>query len=63
MPSHGPGTHPQAGTSLSPATFIVLGDGKELWQSKKITHNHARSQDFQIIVKGVDVLELRVQAK
>jgi eukaryotic-like serine/threonine-protein kinase len=44
----------------SPATFTVLGDGKELWQSRFISHTHARSQDCQVIVKGVDVLELRV---
>jgi S1-C subfamily serine protease len=45
----------------SPATFTVLGDGKELWRSKWIAHNHARSQDCQVDIKGVDVLELRVQ--
>jgi eukaryotic-like serine/threonine-protein kinase len=45
----------------SPATFTVLGDGKELWQSKQIAHNHARSQECQVLMRGVDVLELRVQ--
>ncbi len=45
----------------SPATFTVLGDGKELWKSGEIAHNHARSQECQVVVKGVDVLELRVQ--
>jgi hypothetical protein len=44
----------------SPAIFTVLGDGKELWQSRFIAHNHARSQDCQVLVRGVDVLELRV---
>jgi serine/threonine-protein kinase len=47
----------------SPATFTVLGDGKELWKSTTISHHppHVRSQECQVIVKGVDVLELRVQ--
>jgi serine/threonine protein kinase len=45
----------------SPATFTVLGDGKELWRSEAIAHNHARSQHFQVLVEGVDVLELRVE--
>jgi serine/threonine-protein kinase len=45
----------------SPATFTVLGDGKELWKSVEIAHNHKRSQECQVVIKGVDVLELRVQ--
>jgi hypothetical protein len=47
----------------SPATFTVLGDGKELWQSKWISHTHARSQECQVIVKGVNWLELRVKVE
>jgi hypothetical protein len=46
---------------FSPATFTVLGDGKPLWQSKWIAHNHAHSQECSVSVSGVDVLELRVQ--
>src|SRR5262249_27630225 len=46
---------------FSPALFTVLGDGKELWKSGYIAHNHARSQECQVDIKGVDVLELRVQ--
>jgi hypothetical protein len=44
----------------TPAVFTVLGDGKELWHSKLIAHNHARSQECRVDVSGVDVLELRV---
>jgi hypothetical protein len=44
----------------TPAIFTVLGDGKELWRSKPIAHNHSRSQDCLVDVAGVDVLELRV---
>jgi hypothetical protein len=46
---------------FSPATFTVLGDGKQLWRSNEITHQAARSQECAVPVKGVDVLELRVQ--
>jgi hypothetical protein len=45
----------------SPATFTVLGDGKTLWQSVGIAHNHTHTQDCRVDVSGVDVLELRVQ--
>jgi hypothetical protein len=45
----------------SPATFTVWGDGKELWRSKEIAHNHARSQECHVLIKGVEILELRVQ--
>jgi hypothetical protein len=45
----------------SPATFTVLGDGKELWKSAEIWHKLPRSQDCQVIVKDVEMLELRVQ--
>ncbi len=44
----------------SPATFTVLGDGKELWQSRMIGPS-SRSQECQVVVKGVNWLELRVQ--
>jgi hypothetical protein len=46
----------------TPAVFTVLGDGKELWTSKTIAHNqpHQRTQDCQVDITGVDVLELRV---
>ena len=45
----------------SPATFSLIGDGKPLWQSVGIAHNHARSQACNVDVSGVDILELRVQ--
>ena len=45
----------------SPATFTVLGDGRPLWQSAWIAHNHTHSQPCSVNVSGVDVLELRVQ--
>jgi hypothetical protein len=45
----------------SPATFTVLGDGKALWQSKAISHDHEHTQQCSVSVSGVDVLELRVQ--
>ncbi len=44
----------------SPATFSVIGDGKILWQSVWIAHNHAHSQECSVSVEDVDVLELRV---
>jgi mono/diheme cytochrome c family protein len=44
----------------TPATFSIWGDGKQLFQSKEIAHNHQRSQDCSVDVNGVDVLELRV---
>jgi hypothetical protein len=47
----------------SPATFTVWGDGTELWRSKHIAHNHARSEECQVNIKGVNVLELRVQVE
>jgi hypothetical protein len=46
----------------SPAIFTVLGDGKELWKSDAISFDKIRSQECQVSVKGVEVLELRVQA-
>lgn len=44
----------------SPAIFTVLGDGKPLWQSGWIAHNHGHSEKCSVDVSGVDVLELRV---
>ena len=46
----------------SPATFTVLGDGRELWKSGPISFTHLRSHSCTVDVTGVDVLELRVQA-
>jgi eukaryotic-like serine/threonine-protein kinase len=48
----------------SPAVFTVLGDGKKLWSSEHISalKPHVRSQECKVLVEGVDVLELRVQA-
>jgi hypothetical protein len=45
---------------FSPAVFTILADGKPLWQSSWIAHNHAHSQECSVDVSGVDVLELRV---
>jgi hypothetical protein len=45
----------------SPAIFTVHGDGKELWRSVWIAHNHTHSQKCQVSVAGVEVLELRVE--
>ena len=45
----------------SPAYFTVWGDGTELWRSKAISHTHARSQECRVLIKGVNVLELRVE--
>src|SRR5262249_35127074 len=45
----------------SPATFTVLGDGKVLWKSQDIAHNHAHSQECSVDVSGVNIMELRVQ--
>jgi len=45
---------------FSPAVFTILADGKPLWQSSWIAHNHAHSQECSVDISGVDVLELRV---
>jgi Zn-dependent protease with chaperone function len=45
----------------SPAVFTVHGDGKELWRSVWIAHNHTHSQKCRVSVAGVDVLQLRVE--
>jgi len=44
----------------TPATFTVWGDGKQLFESKLIAHNHQRTQDCSVDVNGVDLLELRI---
>jgi len=46
--------------SGSKVTFTVLGDGKILWQSKKIGAHDEYPQECSISVAGVDVLELQV---
>jgi predicted Zn finger-like uncharacterized protein len=45
----------------SPAIFTVRGDGKELWRSAEIAHNHLHTQECSVDVSAVDVIELRVQ--
>jgi hypothetical protein len=47
--------------SFTPAVFTVLGDGKTLWQSQKISHSDGRTQECRVDVTGVQVLELRIQ--
>ena len=44
----------------TPAIFTVWGDGKKLFESNNIAHNHFRTQECSVDVRGVDVLELRV---
>ena len=44
----------------TPAIFSVWGDGKKLFESKNIAHNHLRTQECSVDVTGVDVLELQV---
>src|SRR5262249_22779310 len=46
----------------TPAIFTIWGDGKKLFESKNIAHNHFRTQDCAVGVSGVDILELRVHA-
>ena len=45
----------------SPAVFTVYEDGRPLWESAAIAHNHAHSQACSVDVSGVDELELRVR--
>ncbi len=45
---------------FTPAVFTVWGDGKQLFESKYIAHNHQRTQDCSVDVSQVDTLELRV---
>jgi hypothetical protein len=40
----------------------VWGDGKKLFESKNIAHNHFRTQECSVDVTGVEVLELQVRA-
>ena len=47
------------GASRSPATFRVVGDGKELWSSKSL-QKHGTSEDCDISIAGVK--ELRLEA-
>jgi hypothetical protein len=49
---------PEDPKALSPVTFQVLGDGKILWSSTPLQAS-GEKQDFDIVVKGVEVLELR----
>jgi hypothetical protein len=46
----------------APITFRVFGDGRLLWESP-VMKARGTTQDFQINVTGVSVLELRVEAK
>lgn len=50
-----------AGRPASAAFFQVLGDGKPLWKSDPISQR-GDSQECDVDVTGVDVLELRVRA-
>jgi len=45
--------------SQSPLTFVVLGDGKALWESKPERMPHV-IQKLSVNVSGIEVLELRV---
>jgi hypothetical protein len=55
----GPGQPPGVGKIPTALTFEVLGDGKSLWKSKPV--DAARKvQECKIDVRGVEVLELRV---
>jgi hypothetical protein len=51
--------HDHTGGSLTPITFVVLGDGKPLWTSKPVKLSR-EPQGCMVSVAGVDVLELRV---
>ena len=44
--------------TFGPATFLVLGDGKELWRSKPLAQNGV-ADECAVDVGGVAVLELR----
>jgi hypothetical protein len=45
----------------SPVTFSIWGDGKELWRSQVMSARKV-SQEFNVNVRGVRELELRVRA-
>ena len=47
-----------SGRIVSRLTFVVLGDGRELWKSAKV--DPGRPQPCRVRVKGVETLELRV---
>ena len=38
---------------FTPAVFTVWGDGKKLFESKYIAHNHARTQECSVDISGV----------
>jgi predicted Zn finger-like uncharacterized protein len=44
----------------APSTFVILGDGKELWRSPLMNAREVK-QDFRVNVSQVDVLEIRVE--
>ncbi len=51
---------PDRGEAFAGAlSFSIHGDGRELWRSKRVT-TAREYQPFAVSVKGVDVLELRV---
>jgi hypothetical protein len=54
------GRPPGDGRIPTALKFVVLGDGKVLWGSKPVDIAHA-VQECEVDVKGVDVLELRVE--
>ena len=47
---------------FTPAVFTVWGDGKQLFESKYISHIHSRALGCSVDVSGVDILEIRVHA-
>jgi len=47
------------GKAYSPLRFVVLGDGKPLWRSRRI-QNSGGCQDCSVRVEGVSLLELQV---
>jgi hypothetical protein len=44
----------------APTTFVIKGDGKELWRSATMNARKVR-QDFRVNVSAVEMLELRVE--
>ncbi|HMF11207.1 MAG TPA: NPCBM/NEW2 domain-containing protein [Gemmataceae bacterium] len=47
--------------NFSPAYFTVWGDGKEPWRSQPSSFDFARSEECRVNIRGVNVLELRVE--
>ena len=47
------------GQSRSPVTFVVTGDGNEIWRSQPI-QDSSQSQQFDVSVMNVKLLELAV---